>query len=59
MRSLVTTGIQQGHMKMHLLNILNQMGASDDEKKTLVNYFKKNTATHGAVVQALQKLRED
>ncbi|MBT8180701.1 MAG: hydroxymethylglutaryl-CoA reductase, degradative, partial [Eudoraea sp.] len=33
-RSLVTTGIQEGHMKMHLLNILNQMNASDDEKKT-------------------------
>ncbi|NNL03253.1 MAG: hydroxymethylglutaryl-CoA reductase, degradative, partial [Eudoraea sp.] len=35
-RSLVTTGIQEGHMKMHLLNILNQMNASDDEKKTLI-----------------------
>lgn len=58
-RSLVTTGIQQGHMKMHLLNILNQMGASEDEKKTLVNYFKKSTATHGAVVEALEKLRKD
>lgn len=59
MRSLVTTGIQRGHMKMHLLNILNQMGANDDEKKTLVDYFKTNTATHGAVVEALQKLREN
>lgn len=58
LRSLVTTGIQQGHMKMHLLNILNQMGASDDEKRSLVNYFKKNTATHGAIVEALQKLRK-
>ncbi len=58
MRSLVTTGIQQGHMKMHLLNILNQMGASDDEKRTLVNFFKKNTATHGAIVEALEKLRK-
>ena len=59
MRSLVTTGIQQGHMKMHLLNILNQMGANEDEKKTLVSYFRKNTATHGAVVAALQKLRDN
>ena len=59
MRSLVTTGIQQGHMKMHLLNILNQMGATENEKKTLVNYFKKSTATHGAVVEALEKLRKD
>ncbi len=59
MRSLVTTGIQQGHMKMHLLNILNQMGANDHEKKTLVHYFREHTATHGAVVEALQKLRQD
>ena len=59
MRSLVTTGIQQGHMKMHLLNILNQMGADENEKKTLVEYFKRNAATHGAVVEALQKLRQD
>lgn len=57
LRSLVTTGIQEGHMKMHLLNILNQMNASDDEKKTLVAYFKKNAATHNAVVEALQNLR--
>ena len=30
-RSLVTTGIQKGHMKMHLKNILNQFGATKDE----------------------------
>ena len=58
-RSLVTTGIQEGHMKMHLLNILNQMRASEDEKKTLVAYFKKNAATHNAVVEALQNLRNN
>ncbi len=56
-QSLVTTGIQQGHMKMHLLNILNQLGATEDEKKQLVNYFKKHSATHNAVVEALEKLR--
>ena len=32
LRSLVTTGIQQGHMKMHLLNILNQLEATEEEK---------------------------
>jgi len=46
-------------MKMHLLNILNQMSASDDEKKTLIAYFKKNAATHNAVVEALQNLRNN
>lgn len=58
-RSLVTTGIQEGHMKMHLLNILNQMSATEDEKKTLIEYFKKNSATHNAVVEALQNLRKN
>ncbi|MBT8286057.1 MAG: hydroxymethylglutaryl-CoA reductase, degradative [Flavobacteriaceae bacterium] len=56
-QSLVTTGIQQGHMKMHLLNILNQMNASEEEKKQLVEYFKKHSATHHAVVEALDRLR--
>lgn len=57
-RSLVTTGIQEGHMKMHLLNILNQLGATEAEKKTLVNHFKKNAATHNAVVEAFENLRK-
>ncbi|MCF8303579.1 MAG: hydroxymethylglutaryl-CoA reductase, degradative [Bacteroidales bacterium] len=39
-RSLVTTGIQQGHMKMHLLNILNIFQASEEEKEHAVEYFK-------------------
>ena len=57
LHSLVTTGIQQGHMKMHLLNTLNQLGATDDEKKELISYFKKHTASHSAVVSALENLR--
>ncbi len=57
LRSLVTTGIQEGHMKMHLLNILNQLGANEAEKKTLVEHFKKNAATHSAVVEAFENLR--
>lgn len=56
-RSLVTTGIQEGHMKMHLLNILNQLGATDEEKKTLTEHFKKNTASHSAVVAAYENLK--
>ncbi len=56
-KSLVTTGIQQGHMKMHLLNILNQLGATESEKKDLVNHFTSNTVSHHAVVEALEKLR--
>ena len=56
-RSLITTGIQKGHMKMHLLNILNQLGATDNEKGLLTHHFKKHPITHGAVVDAFEKLR--
>lgn len=56
-RSLVTTGIQEGHMKMHLFNILNQLGATEQEKATLTEHFKKNSATHNAVVKAFENLR--
>ncbi|MEH6682145.1 MAG: hydroxymethylglutaryl-CoA reductase, degradative [Sediminicola sp.] len=56
-RSLVTTGIQQGHMKMHLMNILNQLGATENEKNSVVEHFKKRTVSHSAVVEVLQELR--
>jgi len=55
--SLITTGIQEGHMKMHLLNILNQLGATDKEKVEIVHYFKTHTVSHSAVVEAFEKLR--
>ena len=57
LRSLTTTGIQQGHMKMHLMNILNQFGANNLEKQYLVEYFKTENVTHSAVVKALEKIR--
>ena len=57
LRSLTTTGIQEGHMKMHLMNILNQFEASTEEKETLTKYFKTNTVTHSAVVEAINELR--
>ena len=44
-------------MKMHLMNILNQMNASGEEKASLVNHFKTNTVTHRAVEEALQNFR--
>lgn len=57
LRSLTTTGIQQGHMKMHLMNILNQFEANDKEKTKIVAHFKTNAVTHSAVVEAINKLR--
>ncbi len=57
-RSLITTGIQKGHMKMHLLNILNQMQATGEEKQQIVHYFKDKKITHDAVTEQLKALRE-
>ncbi|MCF8273591.1 MAG: hydroxymethylglutaryl-CoA reductase, degradative [Flavobacteriaceae bacterium] len=57
LRSLTTTGIQKGHMKMHLMNILNQFEANDFEKATVIEYFKTHTVSHNAVVDVLQNLR--
>ncbi len=56
--SLVTTGIQKGHMKMHLLNLLNAEGASSAEKETLVAHFSDKTVSSAAVKQALNQLRK-
>ena len=39
LRALVTTGIQKGHMKMHLMNILTQLEATTEEKIQVANYF--------------------
>jgi len=57
LKSLTTTGIQEGHMKMHLMNILNQFEATTEEKIQLVKHFKTNVVTHSAVVEAIEKLR--
>jgi hydroxymethylglutaryl-CoA reductase len=55
--SLVTTGIQKGHMKMHLMNMLNQLGANTTEKNQLIAHFKINTVSHSGVAHALEQLR--
>ncbi|TQI69713.1 3-hydroxy-3-methylglutaryl-coenzyme A reductase [Gramella sp. Hel_I_59] len=56
-KSLTTTGIQQGHMKMHLMNILNQQQATEDEKQQMIKYFTKNTITHSGVIEQLERIR--
>ena len=58
LRSLVTTGIQKGHMKMHLVNILNNLNASPTEIEKAIHYFKTNSVTHSAVTNYIKQLRE-
>jgi hydroxymethylglutaryl-CoA reductase len=57
LRSLTTTGIQQGHMKMHLMNILNQHQATKEEKNKVLDYFKDTTVSHSLVIDYLEKIR--
>ena len=55
LRSLVTTGIQKGHMKMHLLNILNQLNANDAQKIAAISYFKTQQISVQTVDNFLEK----
>lgn len=59
LRSLTTTGIQQGHMKMHLMNILNQLGANDLEKHAAVKHFETATVSHAGVTDFIEELRKN
>ncbi len=58
LRSLTTTGIQDGHMKMHLNNILNQFEATDNERISIQNHFKNEVVSHSAVVEYIEILRK-
>ena len=57
-RSLVTTGIQKGHMKMHLMNILNQLHATKEEKEKAMEYFMTKPVSHSSAADFLKRLRD-
>jgi hydroxymethylglutaryl-CoA reductase len=58
LRSLTTTGIQEGHMKMHLNNIINQFEANEKERHLIKTHFKKTAISHNAVVEFIENLRK-
>jgi hydroxymethylglutaryl-CoA reductase len=58
LRSLVTSGIQKGHMKMHLMNILNHLEANDEERKLAKEEFEIKAVSFNAVREYLSGLRE-
>jgi hydroxymethylglutaryl-CoA reductase len=57
LKALTTTGIQQGHMKMHLLNVLNGLGATDKEKDFFKIYFKDKVPRHSDIVNKFKEMR--
>ena len=58
-RSLTTKGIQAGHMKMHLFNILNHIEATKEEKVMAAEHFVVNKVSYGAVKQFVESLRNN
>jgi hydroxymethylglutaryl-CoA reductase len=56
-RSLVTSGIQKGHMKMHLMNILNHLEANEDERNLVKAHFENEIISYKAVREFVSTLR--
>ncbi len=57
-RSLVTTGIQQGHMKMHMMNILNHLKTTEIESNRAIKYFEDKTVSFAGVRDFIGDLRK-
>ena len=55
-KSLTTTGIQQGHMKMHLYNIMNQLEVPKDSRDQVVDHFKDKNVSVSAVRKFVEEL---
>jgi hydroxymethylglutaryl-CoA reductase len=56
--SLITTGIQKGHMKLHLNNVLSAMDVNPEERKNAMNHFKKHTVSVADVKRYIHTLRK-
>lgn len=55
-KSLVTVGIQQGHMKMHLFNIMKQLNVCNSDKNKVVEFFKDKSVSVAAVRNFVERL---
>jgi hydroxymethylglutaryl-CoA reductase len=58
-KSLVTIGIQEGHMKMHLFNIMKQLNVPEIYKSAIVEHFKHEKVSVSAVRKLVEKLSVD
>lgn len=57
LKALTTTGIQAGHMKMHLNNMLSQLGADKKEKEQVLATLKNEHVSFAVVEKALRTVR--
>ena len=53
-KSLITSGIQEGHMKMHLINLLIKNNASEEQIKKAKTYFLNKEINSSSVNQFLK-----
>jgi hydroxymethylglutaryl-CoA reductase len=58
-KSLVTKGIQVGHMKMHLFNILNSLDVNEKEKKLAVAHFTNYKVSYNSVKKYIDSIRKE
>ena len=56
-KALVSVGIQQGHMKMHLSNILNQLNVPEEKRAEIQHYFQDKTVSFSSVEEYLKILK--
>ncbi|HPN68403.1 MAG TPA: hydroxymethylglutaryl-CoA reductase, partial [Saprospiraceae bacterium] len=56
-KSLVTTGIQKGHMRMHLQNIINHLGLSKTEAEMVNIHFCDKAISHSAIRTFVEEIR--
>ena len=58
LRALTTTGIQSGHMKMHLSNIIKQLTTDEKEVSYLLDFFKDKPVSHSSVSEAYKNMQK-
>jgi len=56
-KALVSSGIQEGHMKLHLSNIMNQIRIPEDYRSEVLYYFQDKTVSFSAVEEYWKSLR--
>jgi len=54
-QSLVTVGIQKGHMKLHLVNIFNALGANPKQRQLATDFFQGQKVSFAAVKQFIDE----
>jgi hydroxymethylglutaryl-CoA reductase len=53
-RALTTSGIQKGHMRFHLNNILSSLNATNEQKERAEEYFINRKVSHKSVQEFLR-----